>query len=68
MDWGQTKGDKTSTIIDVTCDPPVILREGAISREMIGKYINIKWQLFAYKNKLKKDLKQQTLCQLAFKG
>ena len=33
VDWGKTQGGKTSTIIDVTCDPPVILREGAISRE-----------------------------------
>jgi L-threonylcarbamoyladenylate synthase len=38
VDWGQTQGDKTSTIIDVTCDPPVILREGAISRKTIEKY------------------------------
>jgi L-threonylcarbamoyladenylate synthase len=40
VDWGQTKGGKASTIIDVTCDPPVILREGAISRETIEKYID----------------------------
>jgi L-threonylcarbamoyladenylate synthase len=42
VDGGQTKGGKTSTIIDVTCDPPVILREGTISRKIIGKYIEIK--------------------------
>ncbi|MGP8154443.1 MAG: L-threonylcarbamoyladenylate synthase [Smithella sp.] len=42
VDWGQTTGDKASTIINVICDPPVILRKGAIGREMIGKYINIK--------------------------
>ena len=42
IDCGQTPGDKASTIIDITCDPPVILREGAISRKMIGKYIDIK--------------------------
>jgi L-threonylcarbamoyladenylate synthase len=41
IDCGQTKGGKASTIIDVTCDPPVILREGAISRKNIGKYIDI---------------------------
>jgi L-threonylcarbamoyladenylate synthase len=39
-DWGQTPGGKASTIIDVTCDPPVILREGAISREMIRKCLD----------------------------
>jgi len=40
VDWGKTKGDKASTIIDVTCDPPVILREGAISRKEIEKQID----------------------------
>jgi L-threonylcarbamoyladenylate synthase len=40
LDWGETQGGKASTIIDVTCDPPVILREGAISRQAIEKYIN----------------------------
>jgi L-threonylcarbamoyladenylate synthase len=41
VDLGQTTGDQSSTIIDVTCDPPVILREGAISRTTIEKYIDI---------------------------
>ncbi len=41
LDWGQTRGVKASTIIDVTCSPPSILREGTISREAIKKYINI---------------------------
>ncbi|MCX5849415.1 MAG: L-threonylcarbamoyladenylate synthase [Deltaproteobacteria bacterium] len=41
VDWGQTKGGKASTIIDVTCDPPVILREGAISRKTIEKYVKL---------------------------
>jgi L-threonylcarbamoyladenylate synthase len=41
VDLGQTTGDQSSTIIDVTCDPPVILREGAISRKTIEKYIDI---------------------------
>lgn len=40
LDWGETQGGKASTTIDVTCDPPVILREGAISRQAIEKYIN----------------------------
>ncbi|KQC10270.1 MAG: hypothetical protein APR62_12300, partial [Smithella sp. SDB] len=39
LDWGKTHGDKTSTIVDVTVDPPIILREGAISRQAIKKYI-----------------------------
>lgn len=41
LDWGKTKGDKSSTIIDVTCTPTVILRKGAISRKTIEKYIDI---------------------------
>ena len=39
VDFGRTIGDKVSTVIDVTCDPPAILREGAISRKIIEKYI-----------------------------
>ena len=38
VDLGDTPGTKGSTIIDVTCNPPVILREGAISRKTIEKY------------------------------
>jgi L-threonylcarbamoyladenylate synthase len=38
VDLGDTPGTDGSTIIDVTCDPPVILREGAISRKTIEKY------------------------------
>ena len=41
VEWGKTEGDKASTIIDVTCDPPVILREGAISRKTIEKYVKL---------------------------
>jgi L-threonylcarbamoyladenylate synthase len=39
IDLGDTPGTIGSTIIDVTCYPPVILREGAISRKTIEKYI-----------------------------
>lgn len=39
IDQGKTQGEEASTVIDVTCDPPVILREGAISRKAIGKNI-----------------------------
>jgi L-threonylcarbamoyladenylate synthase len=41
VDLGDTPGTKGSTIIDVTCDPPIILREGIISRKTIEKYIDI---------------------------
>jgi len=40
IDLGDTPDTAGSTIIDVTCDPPIILREGAISRKTIEKYIN----------------------------
>jgi len=40
VDLGTTPGTAGSTVIDVTCDPPVILREGAISRKTIEKCIN----------------------------
>ena len=40
IDLGDTTGTAGSTIIDVTCDPPIILREGAISRKTIEKCIN----------------------------
>jgi len=40
IDLGDTPGAKGSTIIDVTSTPPVILREGAISRKTIERYID----------------------------
>jgi L-threonylcarbamoyladenylate synthase len=40
IDLGNTPGTKGSTIIDVTCTPPVILREGGISRKTIERYID----------------------------
>lgn len=39
VDLGATPGNAGSTIIDITCDPPVILREGAISKETIKEYM-----------------------------
>jgi L-threonylcarbamoyladenylate synthase len=42
IDGGQTQGGKASTIIDVTSDPPVILRQGALSRKTIEAYIDLK--------------------------
>jgi L-threonylcarbamoyladenylate synthase len=41
IDLGDTPSTKGSTIIDVTCDPPVILREGVISRKAIENYAEI---------------------------
>jgi L-threonylcarbamoyladenylate synthase len=41
IDLGDTPGGKGSTIINVKCDPPVILREGAISRKTIEKYVKV---------------------------
>lgn len=39
IDGGPTKGGKGSTILDVTKEPPAILREGIISKEAIEKLI-----------------------------
>lgn len=41
IDLGNSYGTIGSTIIDATCTPPVILREGAISRKTIDKCIVI---------------------------
>jgi L-threonylcarbamoyladenylate synthase len=38
VDLGVTAGGKGSTIIDVTTNPPQILREGALSRQSFNKY------------------------------
>ena len=35
LDAGGLEGGAGSTILDVTCDPPVILREGAVSKSLI---------------------------------
>ncbi len=42
VDLGETAGGRGSTIIDVTTDPPQILREGVISRTSIQNHIAIK--------------------------
>ena len=42
VDLGKTAGGRGSTIIDVTSDPPQILREGVISRISIQNHIVIK--------------------------
>jgi L-threonylcarbamoyladenylate synthase len=41
VDFGPTIGDKVSTIIDITCDPPEILREGTITRQSIENILGI---------------------------
>ena len=41
IDLGNTPGTIGSTIIDVTTTPAIILREGAISRKIIGKYTGV---------------------------
>jgi L-threonylcarbamoyladenylate synthase len=35
LDGGRTRGGRGSTVLDVTVDPPFLLREGIISRERI---------------------------------
>ena len=38
LDGGQTEGGKGSTILDVTTDPPVVLREGMVSGEQLKAF------------------------------
>jgi L-threonylcarbamoyladenylate synthase len=37
LDGGETAGGKGSTVLDVSVDPPVLVREGMVSRERIRK-------------------------------
>ena len=41
LDGGETQGGKGSTILDVTVDPPRILREGMVGGEDLEKFISI---------------------------
>ena len=41
VDFGPTIGNKVSTIIDITCNPPEILREGTITRQSIENILGI---------------------------
>jgi L-threonylcarbamoyladenylate synthase len=38
VDGGKTAGGKGSTVLDVTVDPPVILREGMVSQDQLGSF------------------------------
>ena len=35
LDGGETKGGKGSTIVDVTVDPPIVLREGMVNQQAL---------------------------------
>ena len=39
VDGGRTPGGKGSTVLDVTVDPPVIVREGMVSREELKPFL-----------------------------
>jgi L-threonylcarbamoyladenylate synthase len=39
VDGGRTPGGKGSTVLDVTVDPPVVLREGMVSREDLRPFL-----------------------------
>jgi L-threonylcarbamoyladenylate synthase len=39
LDGGETEGGKGSTVLDITVDPPVILREGMVTREQLEVYL-----------------------------
>jgi L-threonylcarbamoyladenylate synthase len=40
IDGGRTKGGKGSTVLDVTVDPLLVLREGMVSREQLKAYLD----------------------------
>jgi L-threonylcarbamoyladenylate synthase len=40
VDGGRTPGGKGSTILDVTLDPPVILRDGIVSRDELNPFLS----------------------------
>ena len=39
LDGGETAGGKGSTVLDVSVDPPGLLREGMVSREELARYL-----------------------------
>jgi L-threonylcarbamoyladenylate synthase len=41
LDGGETAGGKGSTVLDVTVDPPRILREGMVSREQLSTVVSL---------------------------
>ena len=41
LDGGKTRGIVPSTVISITADPPEILRDGAVSRDLIENFLNI---------------------------
>jgi len=41
LDGGETEGGKGSTILDITVNPPRILREGMVSREDLKTFISL---------------------------
>jgi L-threonylcarbamoyladenylate synthase len=40
LDGGKTPGGKGSTVLDVTLDPPMILREGMLSRDELSPFLS----------------------------
>jgi len=41
LDGGKTKGGKGSTLLDVTANPPLLLREGIVGRDQLRRFISI---------------------------
>ncbi|NIO49104.1 MAG: threonylcarbamoyl-AMP synthase [Candidatus Aminicenantes bacterium] len=39
VDGGETRGALPSTVVDLTSEKPVILREGTVPRSVLGKYL-----------------------------
>ena len=47
LDGGPTQGEKGSTVLDVTVEPPRILREGLVSREALMRIVSVECGLAA---------------------
>jgi L-threonylcarbamoyladenylate synthase len=40
LDGGKTTGGKGSTVLDVTVDPPVVVRDGIVSRDELSPFLS----------------------------
>ena len=42
LDAGKTPGEKGSTVLDMTVEPPRVVREGMVSRELLRGCIDLR--------------------------
>jgi len=51
LDGGRTPGKTGSTVLDLTVDPPLILREGLVTREQLGEMLLLRKPAIPYGNR-----------------